>query len=330
MVNKPFLTTTAQIELLSKRRNLKILNEESAKKALERYGYYEIINGYKIYFLNDPQDDDCGYKTTANFEHIFALFTLDKRIRETVLEALEEFEQTFKQALAYVISESISDDQNKYVTRDLYNAGESHRTKNNSSYTDRDKLLKKMNVLLHSQFEPYNHYRTEHENIPPWILIKGLWFELSKRDIRIQVVARMIGLEAEIIRRTDEELTIMQAFSDLLFLYLDYRNICAHGGRTFSHRSKIHSIRHYSKFLYREKILDISRTQFLNGMLRSSVGAVILSLKVFSNPDPYQTIYGWIVTYISEHVNNYPEDLELLCAEMEIANTNIEAEIRRK
>lgn len=48
--DKPFKTIKEQIQIL-KSRNLIFLNEETAKNALSRYGYYEIINGYKDFFL---------------------------------------------------------------------------------------------------------------------------------------------------------------------------------------------------------------------------------------------------------------------------------------
>lgn len=72
MEDKPFKTVGQQIDLLNEQRNLNIQNMEAAKNALKRYGYYEIINGYKEPFLVDADNDDTGYLSEANFEHIFA------------------------------------------------------------------------------------------------------------------------------------------------------------------------------------------------------------------------------------------------------------------
>lgn len=52
MEKKPqeFTTIEQQIELL-KSRNLVFKSEKNAKIILESYGYYEIINGYKDFYI---------------------------------------------------------------------------------------------------------------------------------------------------------------------------------------------------------------------------------------------------------------------------------------
>ncbi|MED7629698.1 hypothetical protein DB330_01835 [Lacticaseibacillus casei] len=89
MIDKPFKTIDEQLSILHDQRGLSVLNFEAAKKALTRYGYYEIINGYKEPFLNNPHNDDDGFRPEANFEHIFQLFILDKHIRECTLQGIE-------------------------------------------------------------------------------------------------------------------------------------------------------------------------------------------------------------------------------------------------
>ncbi|MEB3365021.1 Abi family protein [Lactobacillus sp. R2/2] len=61
--------------------------------------------------LKDPKDDKKGYKVKTTFEHIFSLYVLDKGIRISVLSSLEEFEQNFRQVMAYTIAEKISVEQ---------------------------------------------------------------------------------------------------------------------------------------------------------------------------------------------------------------------------
>ena len=45
-MDKDFTTFEEQVKIL-KRRGLKFTSEETALKALQRFGYYSIINGYK-------------------------------------------------------------------------------------------------------------------------------------------------------------------------------------------------------------------------------------------------------------------------------------------
>ena len=86
MNTKPFLTIDKQIELLEQR-GLLFQNKEAAKKDLLSYGYYEIINGYKDCFLANPLDSEDKFKAGITFEHIFQLFTLDRKIRSEVMSA---------------------------------------------------------------------------------------------------------------------------------------------------------------------------------------------------------------------------------------------------
>lgn len=138
--DKPFKSIDEQIRILKVERKLTINNVEAAKDILQRYGYYEIINGYKTPFLNDPSDDNKGYKDNATFEHIFDLYKLDRDIRKDLLQSLEYFEQTFKQALAYSVAKIISDNQTRYTAQSHYNTGRTHHN-HRRIYNDRDRLL---------------------------------------------------------------------------------------------------------------------------------------------------------------------------------------------
>lgn len=331
MSDKPFKTIDEQINILKDSRNLLILNEEAAKKNLQRYGYYEIINGYKDHFLIEPGNDDKGYKRDANFEHLYALFILDKHIRESILKCLEEFEQTFKQTLAYTVAELISDDQARYVAKSHFNRGRTYPNKRRY-HSDRDRLLKKIDYVLKSNVEPFKHYRKEHGNIPPWILVKGLtfgesiyWFSLSKRPIRSLIIARMLGLDSDLIDDIDKSIEIRQSFGDLLALYLDYRNLTAHGGRTYSHRSKIHALRS-TAFIYRKSVIDISgitKKEFNSGSKRSSVGVLLETLHLFDNPDPYFTLRSWLKVHTDQYLKLYPEDQKFITEMMELDITDV-------
>lgn len=76
IIDKPFKTVKEQIEIL-KLRNLLFHDEEAASKSLHRYGYYEIINGYKDNFMIDSTNDDEGFNPNVSFDQIYQLFVVD-------------------------------------------------------------------------------------------------------------------------------------------------------------------------------------------------------------------------------------------------------------
>lgn len=330
MTDKPFKRISEQLELLEHERNLTMLNRESTEIALRRYGYYEIINGYKTPFLNTPDNDENGYKDTATFEHIYALYTLDKDFRNAILQGIEQFEQTFKQTLAYTVAGEISDNQKYYARPSHYNKGESHLDrKGHFKGTDRDKLLKKFSWLLQSDKQPIQHYRVAHHNIPPWILVKSLtfgesiyWYKLCKKDVREKIIAKMLDFDQALIVQMDPVLKVKQAFGDILSLFLDYRNLTAHGGRVYNHRSKKHALK-WSSLIYRKNIINISKTEFSKGIGRSSIGALVQCLMLFENHDPYTTISIWLNIRIEEYLKKYPEDKDFLIQETELFCTNV-------
>lgn len=337
-LDKPFKKTQEQINIL-KDRNLNIITTDSAKDSLRNYGYYEIINGYKQKFMIDPHNDEAGFKSGSNFEHIFALYTLDNSIRNSIREALEGFEQTFKQSLAYVIARDISEDQKRYTAKSHFNAGASHEFRRRrggiSIQTDRDRLFKKFNSILNSDFEPFKYYRTKHDNIPPWILVKGLtlgnsiyWFSLSQKNIRESVIGRLIGLDPSLIREVDEQLHIKRAFGDVLDLFLDYRNLSSHVGRIYNHRSDQHQIRNYSAYIYKNNdIAPLSKEQFRKGHLRSSIGTVLRTLNLFKNKEPFFNLEVMLSIHLERHLKKYPEDFDFLLDTMELKNTYVEQQL---
>lgn len=328
MTDKPFKSIDDQLKILTEERNLNIINVSAAKDALQSYGYYEIINGYKDPFLINPDNDDEGYKDNSNFEHIFSLFELDRDIRDTVLKSLVEFELIFKQALAYSIANLISDSNTIYTEASHYNAGNTlYHDQHGNTVTDRTKLLNKINKLLHSSNQPFKHYRENHGNVPPWIIVKGLTFgesiflyRLSNPDVRLSTISIMTGLDTGMIELSDSVLEIKQAFSDLLLLYLDYRNLTAHGGRVYNHNARRNRIRHYSSFIYRETIIPLTNTQFQKGVMRGSVGTVLKTLNIFDNTNPSNSLYSWLKVYLDQYLKKYPEDEELLLTAMELEN----------
>jgi len=87
---KPFSDINRQLSIL-KSRNLTISNDYFARNSLMRYGYYEIVNGYKTFLLDHSSDTE-QYKDGTTFKELIDLYDLDKSIRSAVmLAALEVF-----------------------------------------------------------------------------------------------------------------------------------------------------------------------------------------------------------------------------------------------
>lgn len=113
----------------------------------------------------------------------------------------------------------------------------------------------------------------------------------------------------------------------MLELFLDYRNISSHCGRTFNHRSKIHRIRNYSPYIYKN-IINISKSSFHKEEYRSSLGLLVNLLTAFSNNELSRDLDFRIKLFSVNYLSKYPDDYNLLIESMELKNSSIDKFIR--
>lgn len=319
MNDKPFLTIDKQIELLEKR-GLLFQSKEAAKNNLLSYGYYEIINGYKDCFLDNPLDTEDKFKSGITFEHIFQLFTLDRNIRSETMSALEIFEANLRQALAYTVAEQISEDQTKYLDRRNYITGKKqyNRSLHKMVYPI-DALLHILNGITYTKSEPYKHYREDHHNIPPWIIVKKLnfgnliwWYRLLKTPQKRSVTSRMTGLDEALLQQINE---FEVGYVSLLSLYLDYRNTAAHGGRIYNHFSQKHALP-YNSIIH--GVIKVSPADYRNGKGQSRLGTLINTLQFSKDRTAYNELSVGSRFYINRYLKLYPEEKEFICTQAEL------------
>lgn len=318
IIDKPFKTVKEQIEIL-KSRNLLFHDEEAASKSLHRYGYYEIINGYKDNFMIDPTNDDEGFKPNVSFDQIYQLFVVDQNLRSATVESLEFFEANLRQVVAYVVSKYISCNQDEYIDRRKYNHGPRYRYNNGFAYPV-DKLMNTLKKITERNDQPFKHYREDHGNVPPWMVVKRLslgnliwWTRLLKGPQKVQVISRMMGLPIEIVYGNTE---LSEIFGDNLSLVLDYRNIAAHGGRVYNHYSSKHRL-NYRGDLY-SRYFKVTREEYNHGKGQSRLGVLLNGLNIFENKEPYIILKDSITESLRQYNSLYPEDKEYLLNSMEL------------
>lgn len=317
MTDKPFKTIDEQIDILINERNLRITNIETAKNALSRYGYYEIINGYKDNFMINPKNDAIGFKDTADFDHIYRLFRMDQNLRNWVMGALEVFEANLRQVVAYVVANNISDRQDVYIDRKKYKSGKKYYNTRIHKYVyPIDDLINVLKKVTHSKKQPCKHYREQHNNIPPWIIVKHLslgnliwWTRLLKNEEKNAVITKMLGIPN--IFLTED---LKNLFGEFLDLCLNYRNTAAHGGRIYNHYSNDHKL----SFKSAQILLNRSSADYRNGKGQSRFGVLLRCLKILSNQEPYNFLKSGTQVIIGNFLKTYPEDREFIFTQMEL------------
>ncbi|MBR2252111.1 MAG: Abi family protein, partial [Neisseriaceae bacterium] len=236
LIDKNFTDFEQQIKIL-KQRNLSFISEEFAYVSLRRFGYYNIINGYKDPYTEKDKNGEEFYKKGTTFEQIFSLYQLDRNLRNTVINSMLEIEDNLRNAIAHIIAEAFTAEEVQYLDRIHYRSG-----KNRDGKTQLDYIINKFNKILQDQtLEPIKYYQETYKNVPPWVLLKGASFgnlsnfsKLLRSAQKNKVISLLYDMREEIIA-ADE--LIKNLFSDTIFVCLDYRNRAAHGGRIYNYQT---------------------------------------------------------------------------------------------
>lgn len=220
---KPFLTYQQQIEKLQKEKGLLIEDMQYAEDMLRRNSYFALITGYKHLFKNKTTRK---YKDGTKFEDIVALYAFDKGLRELFLKYLCQVERHFRSLISYYFSDKYGELQSEYLDVNHYRYSGKLRTKINT-------LVARLNETINDPNSPYEyirHYAAHHHNVPLWVVLNTVTFgTLSKmymfltQDLQIKVSSNFRGINES-------------QMCNILSVLSQFRNVCAHNERLFSHR----------------------------------------------------------------------------------------------
>lgn len=113
---KEFKNLDEQLDILSNR-GLIIQDKNVAKRYLLTNNYYNIINGYSKYFMNNSRTK---YVENVTFDEITYLYFFDKEIKFALFKSITDAENHIKSALAYRFSEKYSNKPYAYLDINCY------------------------------------------------------------------------------------------------------------------------------------------------------------------------------------------------------------------
>ena len=304
-ISQRFTTIDEQIEIL-KYRGLIIDDEASAKNLLEHFGYYNIINSYKDPFVISYENDEY-YKQGITFDRLYSLFCFDHVLRNELMVVLLQLEEHLKAIAAYVIAESFTSNQYEYLRYSNY----VNRRVSAPQFRLRS-ILDTLSYTTGSNKDPIKHHRERYGNVPPWVLFKSVYFStmvnfvrLFKNEQKSAVISKIYGIPFSDIL---DNPYIRRLFSDTLFLCVEYRNLCAHGGRVYNyHPSNSIGINNES--------IETLTPMFDNySFLVSShsIGRLIFALSFFKEKAYYKTLINTIKIALESHTKSFPEDRNYL------------------
>lgn len=309
MTNDPqqFSSIEDQINIL-KSRHLTFKNEKSARNCLAIYGYYNIINGYKEPYVYKDNGKEF-FKPGVTFEQIFSLFILDHTIRNGIMLAMLDIEEHLRSITSYVIAELYTSKHSEYLKTNHYR----DRAVTHSKFSRRQ-ILKKLNKALNSDKDPIKYSMTTYNNVPPWILFKGIYMNTLVNFIRLQkplAKSKILGLAYGIdVTTNPPSESIKSIFTDSLFMFLEYRNIAAHGGRIYNHiptndiTLDNNIIKELETWTSKEYVDDLSKSYGISRFLDL--------LLLFDYSGPYRNLSEQVRYAINEHLTSYPQDVQYI------------------
>lgn len=241
-MSKPFKTVEEQIEIL-KSRGLIIKDEERALSFLKNNNYYELINGYKDFFIDKNKTEEEKkdvYRNDIAFEDIVSLYEFDFETRTIILKGILKIENIIKTKLAYYFSEKYNQEYN-YLNIHNYN----DKIKSVKIIADISNIIK-INMVSSKSEDMRNileYYLEKHQNVPLWVLIKKFTFgKLSKfysaliEEIQFKICD---DIEEFYLKEYNKSISINnKTLSQMLEFINIVRNICAHNEKLYNIRYK--------------------------------------------------------------------------------------------
>lgn len=175
----------------------------------QNYGYHEIVWQYFDHFFIDPESDDLKLKHPTDFKDIYTLYQLDQKLKNSIMVALQLFEQTFKIALTNELLIQYAQAKSKLIEAEKFDEepeifDESYKM-HDGSVIKRGDLKARIRHIKNNYLEPFEGYTKFHGHIESWVLVKEMSFgvatnafflldEKSKQDILKRVFKTKISL----------------------------------------------------------------------------------------------------------------------------------------
>lgn len=272
--DKPFKTYEEQIKRLKEEYGLNITNDSIAKKLLCTISYYDLINGYKECFMKDNK-----FHSGISIEYLFVFCVYDKNFQNILLKYSIYVENAFKTKLAYVIAREFGVDANKYLRDVNYNIPLRKKKKFKE-------VLKNINkVINHPQTDdPTKHYKNNHNHIPPWILLKNVYFNdaidlysFLPKNLKKEIVKEYYTHENF---KNDEDLELFMA---MITIVRKFRNKIAHNAKVITYKCTGNveiNLKNYKEIAINNFLTDMD---IKNGKGKKDLFSMILSLIILLN-----------------------------------------------
>jgi abortive infection bacteriophage resistance protein len=243
--DKPFKTYDEQLKKLQTDYQLTIVDWNAGINILKSLSYYDLVNGYKDYFMIGGV-----YKEGTTIDYLYAFLLFDKQIQNILFKYSQHVENNFKNNLAYTMSKNFGVSVVDYLNKNNFIADKKRQQKLKETIANIHK------TISNKEDNPTKYYCEKHNHVPPWILFRNLTFnitidlysflkDLEKREIYEEYFDSNKLTRIESLELMKSTITIIRRF----------RNKIAHNLKAISHIDMTHL-----NFKALKKVLPVSLT----------------------------------------------------------------------
>lgn len=225
----PFKDFDDQKKKLVEEKKLIIDNPDLLDLSLKSYNYYTIINGYKDLFL-DPalsRGEKEVFKKGTTFSMLYQAHWMDITMSSILFKYTLLVEKKLKTRVSYLLAQSFGVNEDDYLRDNAYNSARQHKGKLNKVRSEINKNRDKDISAI--------HYMSTENNLPPWIAAKSIsfgntfiWYQVLRGPHKQKIAKEFL---------TPCPFMKIESLSDFFYRLMgqvyEYRNLSAHGNRTF-------------------------------------------------------------------------------------------------
>ena len=278
--DKPFLTYNQQIKKLTDK-GLMISDYDTALQLLKEHSYFALISGYK----NPFKAKNGMYKPHVTLDDVFALYSFDDTLRNTILSNILKVEKHIKSLISYSFCETYGEEQQHYLNATKYN----YSAANQSEIND---LIGRLSKIASNpkDYSYIMHQKQKHGNIPLWVMMKALplgsvskLYSFLPQNIQCKVSIEFDQIsENELVRMLD--------------LLARIRNVCAHNERLFNYRYNKGAIN--DTYIHKHLNIPKHNVQYKKG--KQDLFAVIITLKYLLSENEFSCFIEEIHTALEK------------------------------
>jgi abortive infection bacteriophage resistance protein len=310
---KEFRNLNEQVDILLGR-GLVIKNIDRTKNYLLSNNYYNIINGYSVYFKENGQEN---YIEGTTFDEITHLYFFENELKRTVFNAILTAEKHLKSIFSHRFSELYNNKRYSYLDVNCYD-----QNKILQVVSTINRLSKIVNDNKRYENNAIYHYVKKYNDVPIWVLVDFMDFGTLKRLIELSSPPLKGNITNDINSFLNDNIPDIgsRINSKTMISFIknihEIRNVCAHNNRLLDFSCKSDSLL-FSPLHSRYNIGQHNR--------RRQLYSTVLSLQCFLSKTEYAVLHNTIIKRIKYLNNNlhtissekilmslgFPDDFEL-------------------